>query len=255
MDEKFTKHLQQYLSSDDPDITEGAELLLRLNRNKFLYTRILHHPEFMRSKLMSELHHHLRIRLDGMTAEKIRKLEIEVVPRAEESLSAGTAPVEEGQGPAYRGKREDHDLLPEEIQALYERNGEVYRKMKLTFETLKQLNDRPACDRYEHLKLLKELDEEYRHAWDIYDHYDAGAESCGDSGSKNCTVTPKQVSAARKFLSFNHARLALIEDKNKRSEIVEKMQRRIDLLQEANEGFDSAFMEDLIKDGLTFKNT
>ena len=295
MDEKFTQHLQQYLASDSPDIAEGAELLLRLNHNRFLHARILRHPEYMRSKLMSELRHYLRIRLDGMTRQDIVRMEREVLPKAEESLAEGapqTGPEEtasnsgsergddnpeagpDDSGPAegialdpevssaqYRGKRQDHELLPPQVQAIYDRNGEVYRRMKRTFETLKQMNDRPACDRYEYLKQLKMLDDEYRNNWDVYDHYQLqvgeSIASMVESATVGSTpsvqvVTPKQVSSARKFLSVNHAKLASLDNEAKRAIVIEKMQERVDLLLSAGESFDPDFRSRLEADGLSF---
>lgn len=295
MDEKFTQHLQQYLASDSPDIAEGAELLLRLNHNRFLHARILRHPEYMRSKLMSELRHYLRIRLDGMTRQDIVRMEREVVPKAEESLAEGapqTEPEEatsdsksereednpeagpDDSGPAegissdpeassaqYRGKRQDHELLPPQVQAIYDRNGEVYRRMKRTFETLKQMHDRPACDRYEYLKQLKMLDDEYRNNWDVYDHYQLqvgeSIVSMVESATVGSTpavqvVTPKQVSSARKFLSVNHAKLPSIDNEAKRAIVIGKMQERVDMLLSSGESFDPDFRSRLEADGLSF---
>lgn len=292
MDDKFTLRLQQYLASDDPDTAEGAELLLRLNHNKFMHARILRHPDYMRSKLMSELHHYLRIRLDGMTRQDIVRMELEVMPRAQESLADG-APVceaeadthdeedaaEDSTEPAsdeseadptapseasdatYRGKREDHEMLPANIQAIYERNGEVYRKLKQTFETLKQMSHRPACDRYEYLKQLKALDDEYRGNWEVYDHYQlqvvesmttmVSAATVGNASSV-AAITPNQVSSARKFLSVNHSKLPTVTNEAKRALLLAKMQERVSLLLSAGQSFDANFQRALEADGLTF---
>ena len=292
MDDKFTLRLQQYLASDDPDTVEGAELLLRLNHNKFMHARILRHPDYMRSKLMSELHHYLRIRLDGMTRQDIVRMEREVMPRAQESLTSGeplceaesdtqvsdnaeegstdsasdeseadTAAPSDASDTAYRGKRDDHDLLPAKVQAIYERNGEVYRKLKQTFETLKQMSNRPACDRYEYLKQLKALDDEYRGNWEIYDHYQlqvgesiatmVSASTVGNA-APIVAITPNQVSSARKFLSVNHSKLPTVTNDAKRALLIAKMQERVDLLLSAAQSFDAAFQRALEADGLTF---
>lgn len=289
MDEKFTQQLQQYLAEDNPDIAQGAELLLRLTRNRFLTARILRHPEFMRPKLMSELQHHLRIRLDGMTRQDILRMEREVVPRAEESLAAGepqpdessevpsdedveeedegaevpagrgaSAPSSDSADAVYRGKRDDHDRLPQEVQQLYDRNGDVYRRMKRTFETLKQLNDRPACDRYEYLKQLKELDEAYRANWESYDHYQDGDDltpfrPAKDVRTEHVAVAAKRIVAARKYISHNHSQLPLVTDESKRALIVAKMQERVDLILSAGESFDASYRAELEKTGLRFE--
>lgn len=292
MDDKFTLRLQQYLASDDPDTVEGAELLLRLNHNKFMHARILRHPDYMRPKLMSELRHYLRIRLDGMTRQDIVRMEREVMPRAQESLTNGeplhktesdtqvgndaeegstdsasdeseadTAAPSDASDAIYRGKRDDHDLLPAKVQAVYERNGEVYRKLKQTFETLKQMSNRPACDRYEYLKQLKALDDEYRNNWEVYDHYQlqvgesivtmVNAATVGDA-APIAAITPNQVSSARKFLSVNHSKLPTVDNEAKRALLLEKMQERVNLLLSAGQSFDANFQRALEADGLTF---
>ncbi len=292
MDDKFTLQLQQYLASDDPDTVEGAELLLRLNHNKFMHARILRHPDYMRSKLMSELRHYLRIRLDGMTRRDIMRMETEVMPRAQASLDDG-APIREAESSThdekdaeedsaeptsdeseaahaespeasditYRGKRDDHEMLPANIQAIYERNGDVYRKLKQTFETLKQMSDRPACDRYEYLKQLKALDDEYRGNWEVYDHYQLQvgesiatmvSEATVGSAAPVAAITPNQVSSARKFLSVNHSKLPTVTNEAKRALLLAKMQERVDLLLSAGQSFDAAFQQALKADGLTF---
>ena len=74
--------------------------------------------------------------------------------------------------PQFAGKRADHDTLPDDIKELYEKNGEIYFKLKQTFETLKQMHDAQPCDRYEYLKVLSEQDKQYRENWAKYDSYD-----------------------------------------------------------------------------------
>ena len=124
--------------------------------------------------IVHELKKHLRILLDGLTAQGIVEMEHEVVPVAKESLDEGapvvSTDVDHPEG-TYRGCRADHNELPEEIRALYEKNGEIYFKMKQTFETLKTLEEAAPCDRYEHLKVLKSLDEQYRRNWKKYDEF------------------------------------------------------------------------------------
>ena len=43
--------------------------------------------------------------------------------------------------------------------------------MKRTYNTLLQMHDSAPCDRYEYLKVLKNLDDRYRAAWKKYDGY------------------------------------------------------------------------------------
>lgn len=256
MDEKFTEKIRQWLDTpaSERDIIAGATLLLQLNRNRILYANIVRHPGRFMGKLEYELRKHLKIRLDGHTLREVVKMEREVVPAVVLTLENGVPaePSEDDEEQKrYIGRREDHDALPEHIQAIYTRNGEVYAKLKETFETLKRMENAQACDRYEHLKMLRELDDEYRANWEKYDHYDPAA-NVADDGSQS---SGKTVSAARKYISSNKEKLAAaIEagDEKKAEELRAKMQERIAIILADGGDFDASFKESLIELGLVF---
>jgi len=179
MDDKLTKLIQTWLATDTlaRDIREGADLLLRLNRNRILYNNILRRPDKMASKLEYELKKHLRIRLDGLTLREVNLLESSIIPAADKTLrepapdSADLPTDKSGIAAPFRGRRADHDALPDEVRQLYERNGEVFRKLRQVRETLRSMHAAEPCDRYEYCKLLGELDREYHANWERYDHY------------------------------------------------------------------------------------
>ena len=188
LDDKFTQAIQQWLNTKQEirSLTEGAELLLRLNRNKWMYQQILRTQGF--SKLEYELKKHLQIRLDGLTLQEVAEMERRVLPEAKQNIE-DNAPVistdAENPTPQFAGKRADHDTLPDDIKELYERNGEIYFKLKQIFETLKQMQDAQPCDRYEYLKLLSELDKQYRDNWSKYDSFDSSIKSAAQPKTKS----------------------------------------------------------------------
>ena len=176
LDERFTKELQAWLDTppDSRSLETGAELLLRLNKNRHLHRMILLKRNF--SKIERELKKYLKIRLSGLTKREVVAMEQTVLPLATESLELGapviTTDAELPKG-NYRGIRPDHETLPQELQDLYERNGDIYFKMKQLFETLKQMENDTPCDRHEYLKQLDELDKAYRQNWETYDTWSA----------------------------------------------------------------------------------
>ena len=197
MDNRFTATLQAWLDTEPEErsLVEGADLLLRLNRNRWMHQQILRTRNF--SKLEYELRKHLQIRLDGLTLQEVAEMEREVMPKAAQSVT-DNAPVistdAENPAPQFAGKRADHDTLPEEIRALYDRNGEIYFKLKQTFETLKQMHDAQPCDRYEYLKVLSEQDKLYRENWAKYDSY----QPTSDHSDHSETSAPKKVTRKKK---------------------------------------------------------
>lgn len=70
-----------------------------------------------------------------------------------------------------KGKRKNHDFLPKEVADLWDINAKRYKEIKSTFETLKAMEDKEPCDRYEHLKILSDLDKKYRADMLTYDSY------------------------------------------------------------------------------------
>lgn len=207
MDHKFTKQIQAWLNTkheSDDDIKRGAEMLFRLNRNRFYYARACRQPKIYRSNIEYELGKFLKIRLDNMTIDEVKQMNAIVIPEAQAILAEGAPvattdttaktvensdetdkngdsgdtddaelPSSEGDGVAVirKGKRKDHDFLPKEVADLWDINANRYKQIKSTFETLKSMEDKEPCDRYEYLKILSGLDKKYRADMLTYDSY------------------------------------------------------------------------------------
>ena len=237
---------------EERDVPAGASLLLQLNRNNFLYSRILLRPERMHDKLEYELNKHLRIRLDGMTVHDVAELDRQLIPAVAQLLETSPhAPTATAEDAAKKGLRPDHDTLPEEIQQLYTVNGMLYQKMKQLFEQLKEMEGAPPCDRFEYLQQLRGLDVRYRQNWETYDAFrpeDAKDETTAQNPAK-------EVAAARKFLSTNKPRLAAAleaSDDETAAALREEMQQRIALILRADGGFAPKFRTELEELGLSF---
>lgn len=262
MDERLTQKLQEWLSVPQAErsLEQGALLLLRLNRNRFMHANIIRRRNF--AKLEYELQKHLRIRLEGLTAHQVAKMESEAMPRIAKTI-ATQAPVisADADQPAaeYHGRRPDHDALPEQVRALYDRNGDLFFKIKQLFETLKKMEDATPCDRHELLTQLVEMDREYRANWNTYDTWSqvSNGAACdaqrheGPTADDAVKVSPEQVSAARKFISIGRKRLAELSEEDAAA-LKEKMQQRVDLILSAGHGFAPAYRSDLEKLGLVF---
>lgn len=208
MDNKITEQLTEWLNTprENRDIATGAMLLLRLNNNRFLYANILRRPDKMADKLEYELRKHLRIRLDGLTRADVVKLEAQVIPAAKKTLASPPAVIstddEQPEAKVATGRRADHDLLPPEVQALWDNNLQLYKTIKNVFEQLKTMEKAQPCDRYEYLKILDDADRKYRANLEQYDHYDIGSEPVA-AATDNTTDdnAQRKINAARKTLT------------------------------------------------------
>ena len=191
-DPKITEGMVAWLRSDhtdDESIRKGAELLLRVNRNKGLYERILRYPKGGLKKLEYELQKHVNIRLQGYSFDDIQKLDQEIIPDIKKYVEkcdvvmqeaaaqnqqfneADVMPIGAADGNPLitTGKRPDHDQLPPEIQEIWTKNAERWKKIKESYNLLLTLN--APCDRFEHLQLLKELWYKYREDMCRYDDF------------------------------------------------------------------------------------
>lgn len=208
MDNKITEQLTDWLNTpqEKRDIPAGAMMLLRLNNNRFLYANILRRPDKMADKLEYELRKHLRIRLDGLTRADVIKLEAQVIPAAKKTLASPPTVIstddELPEAKVATGRRADHDLLPPEVQALWDNNLRLYKTIKNVFEQLKTMDKAQPCDRYEYLKILDDSDRKYRANLERYDHYVIGSEPvAATTDNTNSDEAQRKINAARKTLT------------------------------------------------------
>lgn len=244
MDKAFTQEIADWLETprEERDVRKGAELLLRINGNRHIYQLAMIRPETAHDHVEADLKKFLRIRLDGHTMESVRQMDSELIPKVQNIITTRQAESEDAPeetddiAPAHRGKRSDHNELPEEIRAIYERGGELFEKIKQIFTELQQMENAPACDRYEKLKVLKPLVKEYTDGWERYDNYNSdmsqeeAVEAVDEAPEPGNEV--KRVGAARKFISTHVAKLETLlqaetideaEVENERRQIAERM--------------------------------
>ena len=244
MDKAFTQEIADWLETprEERDVRKGAELLLRINGNRHIYQLAMIRPETAHDHVEADLKKFLQIRLDGHTMESVRQMDSELIPKVQNIITTRQAESEDAPeetddiAPAHRGKRSDHNELPEEIRAIYERGGELFEKIKQIFTELQQMENAPACDRYEKLKVLKPLVKEYTDGWERYDNYNSDMSQEEAVEAVDEAPEPgneaKRVAAARKFLSTHVAKLEKLlqaetideaEVENERRQIAERM--------------------------------
>ena len=259
MDNNLTKQIQEWLDTpvSERNVSVGAEMLLKLNRNRILYQNIIRRGAKMMGKLEYELKKYHRMRIDNKTVADVVRLEKEVMPKVQKFVEEE----EPANKAEHAGKRDDHDELPPEIQALWDENFEQYAKVKALFEELKAMKNMEPCDRYEKLKLLDEAESKYRKNLADYDAYlkENSFPKDGDDKEDNFPMDPaelaKEINNSRKYISSNKDKLAaLIEkDQEKAEALRAKMQERVDTIQSAGVPFSPDQQTELESLGIIFK--
>ena len=174
MDHKFTEQIKQWLETPEAErhYTVGALYLLKLSGNQIMYRNIISQIDRRHDFVKYQLQKYLNFRLQALTHEQVQQMEKEVEQIVAEHIPlAATA----ADNPA-KGKRTDHDLLPDEIKAKYVANLSLLQRMReLHLRALRSLSlDNATCpdsERYPFLKELISLDKKLHSNWEAYDHY------------------------------------------------------------------------------------
>lgn len=276
IDKLFRAKVTEWLSKKkhtEAELAEGAMMVLQCNRNHALYNTIMRRPAHYEEKIAYELRKHLRYLKDDITLDEVKSMEANTLPIIENAIietektideaAAATGEVPENSilpAPALsseepyeqteiivaRGKRTDHDTLPETIRAIWDKNAERYKKIKQAHETCKTLD--AACDRYEYTKVIAELWASYKKDFDTYDHYvlvpgkdEAGTKAPAADEVQLSADDLKAINAARPYISNNLPKLLDLvklskgegftkEQEEKLESWREKIQQRVDIL-------------------------
>ena len=255
----------------EAELADGAMMVLQCNRNHALYNTIMRRPARYEEKIAYELRKHLRYLKDDMTLDEVKKMEAYILPvigkaiaDTEETTDKAAAALGEIPEDSFlpapalsseepykqtdvivaRGKRTDHDTLPEAIRDIWDKNAERYKKIKQAHETCKTLT--AACDRYEFTKAIAELWADYKKDFDTYDHYvllpvndEAGKDKTEEM--QLSAEDLRQINAARPYISNNLPKLLELvklskeegftdDQKEKLESWREKIQQRVDVL-------------------------
>lgn len=201
IDNKLTEKIQAWLTSphDSADeIREGALLLLKLNRNRCLYDTICRRPERYVKKVEYELKKFMPMRLAQMTMQQTLAMEEELMPEVNAAIEADN----DETAPGHKGKRSDHDSLPEDIQAIWQRNADRWKKIKELQAKCLLIED--PCDRFESVKQLKDIWYAYKSDFAVYDDYvSPAAVTEGEAPQADTTDLMKDIDNKKKYLYKN----------------------------------------------------
>ena len=268
-DVKFTKRIKQWFDSEhtDENIREGAMLLLQMNNNRHLYQQIILRPQKMLEHLKYELQKHYGYRVDGLTLDEVRKFDREVTPilqhAVETTENADTEHAElaphlpaseaeitdsiDASAIIAKGKREDHDTLPDEIKEIWDANCQRWKRIKELFESCKAYEQ--SCDRYEGLnaanqdfqKMLVTLKTDYyayKQGMEEYDHFnpDETAQNEDAEPKTEVVISANTIGNARSYLTKNLDKLIQMQSDGKDEQAAKlkaNVEQRVNILLDA----------------------
>lgn len=174
MDNRFNNQLQEFFNTpeDERDYDKGALMLLQITGNKIMYRNVSFNAKKHAKFINHELRKHYNVRLQKITHEEVEQMQAQVDVIVEDHLSLK----EDNPASEFKkGRRADHDALPDEIQSLYVENLSITQRMRDVQTQLRLLSVEgktcPDNDRYPYLKELISLDKKLHENWEKYDHY------------------------------------------------------------------------------------
>lgn len=176
MDNVLTKKIGDWLRADRAarDYLVGVTFLLQLSGNRIENRNLTLRPNM--GYLESHLQRYYDFRVQELTRAEVAAMQrkVDAIARDVPGLQDEKKVSKEKEN-VSRGKRPDHDVLPDDIQALYIENLDILHRMREAHLKLRTLSLEtatcPDSERYPFLKELIELDKKYRSNWQRYDLY------------------------------------------------------------------------------------
>ena len=166
--------IKAWLDTDpaERNIAEGAELLLRLDRNRIAHRNITMFPGRYAAHLEYQLKKHLLFLLDKMTHEKVVALSSEAESACARNLDTSSVPPQA----IRRGMRPDHDTLPPEIQNKYNLAMDARRRISQCHMQARRVMDADIrckdSELYPWIKEIIDLDKKAHALFKEYDTFD-----------------------------------------------------------------------------------
>ena len=176
MDAKFTRKIEAWLDTpaNERDYAEGAMLMLQLSGNKIMYRNVMANLDRRHDFIDYQIQKYYQFRLKELTHEEVKEMDAEVEKIVEKHI-----PLAAEADKKPKGKRQDHDSLPDEIKAAYVENLSILHRMRELHLKLRSLSLEnavcPDSERYPFLKELISLDKKIHKNWETYDSYVAPA--------------------------------------------------------------------------------
>ena len=189
MDHKFTEQIKVWLETpaDQRDYSVGALYLLKLSGNQILYKNIVAALDKRHDVIEYQLQKYYNFRVQALTHAQVEEMAAQVETIVAEHIPLAATADEQPQ----KGKRADHDSLPDEIKSKYVENLSLLQRMRELHLRLRSLSLEnatcPDSERYPFLKELITLDKKLHTNWEAYDHYVAPGPDAVPSRSASST--------------------------------------------------------------------
>ena len=172
---------------------------MKLSGNAVQYRNVVANLERRQDFIEYQLQKYYNFRVQELTHEQVVEMETQVEEIVAEHIPLAATADENPQ----KGKRADHDQLPDDIQAKYVENLSILQRMRelhLRLRTLSTENSTcPDSERYPFLKELISLDKKVHANWEAYDNYVVSSETTAEeTATEETAATTSKKSKTKK---------------------------------------------------------
>lgn len=189
---EFEQKVQNWLDKpvSERSLEEGATLMLQANRNRILHQNVIRKKNF--DKIEYELKKFMGDKYRQCNAVTVEKLTNEVEEVTAKIFFADSE---------TKGRRKDHDELPQEVQDVIFSNSQRYARLRSLHERVKVLSGEgySPCDRYPYLKEMLQLSTEIRDSWKFYDEYQIG-QNLNIKAEASTTIDAQRIGSNRVYI-------------------------------------------------------
>lgn len=173
MDHKLTEEIGNWLAApeNERDWEKGAIFVLKLSGNRILFNNIMRCVDRRHDVIEYHIKKYYNYRLKDLTHDQVKEMDAKVEEIVQENIPLAAKADQE----RARGKRADHDSLPDAVKAFYVENLSLLQKMRelhLKLRSLSKVNAPcPDSERFPFLKEIISIDKKIHENWQAYDEY------------------------------------------------------------------------------------
>lgn len=217
--EKVRKWLS--LDASKRDYMQGALMMLQITSNKIQYNNVVRNLAAKKGVIEFELENYIKVKAKAVEKAQVNAMRDKVSVIAHKRNLDGSKYAKN----FSKGKRVDHDSLPDEIKALYVENLSLLQSMREDHLQLRRLvlDKNVTCldaEQFPFLKDIIEKDERMHENWKKYDEYGANALSAEEEMAEE--------EKSRSLKAFRMLNMCKGQYKKKRTEA--KKQQILELL-------------------------
>lgn len=205
---------------------DGAMMMLQITGNKIQYANVIRNLDAKKGVVDYELERYVKNKVKAVESAQVQAMRDKVSIIAHNRNLDGSKYAHEN----HRGKRADHDSLPDEVKALYTENLGLLQSMREDHMQLRRLvlDESVTCLDAEQFPFLKDIIEKDKRLHDNWKAYDEYTEHEGSAEEQQLEEEKARSLKAYRMLNMYKGHYKKKPTEAKKKQILELMQQILD---------------------------